>query len=861
MRPRNTAALGLAALWAVLAASCGGGGGGSIAAPQSLSYSGLPSALSTCQALAERTPTVAGGAPERFEVSPPLPEGLVLDPASGALRGSALAAAPQTAYTITASNSGGAASTVVEFEVRASTPSGPDYGGSSVPLAIGVDARLAPQLASGLASQWELVAGALPLGVELDADTGELRGVAAATELDTLRSVTVRASDCLGAFADVEFVLQVTWPVAQTAVVINEDEPVLSTYLVQSGTGSLAAFEHSLGDDTAASEVCALDDGRCVVIAEGDFASVRSYLRDEQGRWVPSGSHAPTGASPAIGLATRGDHLYALTAEPRLLAWRIDSATGAFESVGEETELPREPTALALHPSGRFAFVAGAFDADLAVVTLDPSGGLPSAGPRLEAAGALASLAVSRDGAFLLGADLAAGVRVYSIHPASGALAEVAGSPTATGSGAGALWLHPRADLVVAARSFEGFLDGFALTQGGALLALPSSPFALERAASRLCGAPDGEALFAAIQSDGWLAFGVDETSGLRPLRSPRTLARVGARSLALVPGSKPLRRVGRELFLAGSAQPLTCSIKSDGKLVPVAAVESAGAPTTWVEPHPWLPLAYVGRAGADASIADVLDDGTLVERGPASGGVTSGGLRIDPSGRFGYEWTTQPSVALRARSIGSDGALSDAGELSLEGAPTALVFHPSGEFVYVAHSDSIATFAIDWASGALVEWGELILGDTPAALAVDPSGTLLAALSFDGATVSLYALDALTGLPSALPAGPVALGGTALALAFDAYGEHLVCSGGAGARLNAWSVDRTSGSLSLRFTTPGSDPVAFCAAPDGRNYYAALAQGTVANYVWSESLGFTFVENIDVGATVGALALRSVAR
>jgi 6-phosphogluconolactonase (cycloisomerase 2 family) len=843
-------------------ASCGGGGGGGGAvAPQSLAYSGVPGALSTCEELGERAPTLQGGAPARFEVAPALPEGLELDPTSGVLRGSAVASAPRTAYTITASNSGGAASTVVEFEVRASDPSTPDYGGAALPLAVGVEARIVPQLSSGFATQWDLVAGALPLGIELDAASGELRGVATAAELDTTRPVTIRASDCLGAFADVQLALHVNWPVAHTALILNEDEPVLSTYLVDSAAGSLAPNEHSLGDDTAASELCALDDGRCVVIAEGDFALVRSYLRDTNGRWAPSIHFAATGATPAIALATDADRLYALTTEPRFLAWRVDSATGAFESLGEVTDLPREPAALALHPSGRFAFVSGAFDADLAVVALDSSGGAPSAGPRLEGAGALSALAVSRDGAFLLGADLAAGVRVYSIHPASGALAEVAGSPTPTGSGASSLWLHPRADVVVAARSFEGFLDVFTLTQGGALLAAGGSPLALERVATRLSGTPDGEALFAAIQGYGWLALQVHASPGLTALRVPRTVARVGARALAVVPGSKPLRRVGRELFLAGSAQPLTCSIKSDGKLVPVAAAESVGSPTTWVEPHPWLPLAYVGRADAEPSIADVLDDGSLVERGTASVGIGSSGLRIDPSGRFGYDWVTTPSAMLRARSVNPDGTLSDAGELELSSAPSSLAFHPSGEYVYVAHSGAIATFAIDWASGALVEWGELILGDTPAALVVDPSGTLLAALASDGTTLSLYSLDALTGLPSALPAGPIALGGVGLALAFDAYGEHLVLSGGAGARLSAWSVDRASGSISLRFATPGSLPVAFCAGPDGRNYYAALAQGIVANYVWSDALGFTFVESINVGASVGGIALRTVTR
>ena len=56
-------------------------------------------------------PTLTGVTASQYAVTPALPAGLVLDPSTGGLSGKALAAAPQSTYTVTASDHGYSGST------------------------------------------------------------------------------------------------------------------------------------------------------------------------------------------------------------------------------------------------------------------------------------------------------------------------------------------------------------------------------------------------------------------------------------------------------------------------------------------------------------------------------------------------------------------------------------------------------------------------------------------------------------------------------------------------------------------------------------------------------------------------------
>ena len=831
----------------------GGGGGGGGTPPQSLSYPGLASAPRTCTERSELVPSIAGGAPTGYSVSPALPSGLQLDAATGVLRGTPQQSAPERVYTITASNAAGSASTQLTFEVLDVVLAGLDYGEAVQQLAIGVHAQLAPQLASGRAATFELAAGSLPDGVSLDSTSGVLSGVPAASVLAQPFAATIRARDCRDAWIDTELTFDIGRPQARAAIVLNDGEPILSTYMPAS-SGALVAFEHALGDDTAASEVLASADGRVLFLAEGDRAAVGTLLRGADGRWLASGHVASTGSAAAIALAASGARLCALTAEPRLLVWNVDPASGALSLAGETLDLPSEPAALALDPTGRFAFVAGAHDAELATLSIDPVDGTPSPVTRLGGVGALASLSVAHRGDYLIGADLTGGVRVFAIQPQSGALSAVAGAPVATGSGAGVVWAHPHADLVVSARSFEGFLDVFTLGANGSLLSVSSSPYSIERAATRLCATPDGARVYALVEHLGWLAVDLAGNGTLAPSAAPYCAPRGSARTMAIVPGARADVRVARELFAAGASQPRVFGVEADGTLVPKPLDESFASVVTRIEPHPWMPVAYLTRAAEPPQVADILADGTLALRDtqlPSSG---SSGLWIDPSGRFAYEVREGAGALLRTWGVQADGSLAPSGELPLPDGPLSLAFHPSGEFVHVACTGgaSLETYAIDWATGELVAWSTTLFGSTPRALAIDASGTLLAALDDTGSSVHIFAL-APSGVPYLLPGGFLPLAG-ATTLHFTPDSDRLLIGGAHGALLSAFSVDRTSGALSAFGVVPGPAPLATVLGSDGCTLYASLPGGIVER-IDCDTLAR--MDSTPLGVNATALSLR----
>jgi glucose/arabinose dehydrogenase len=104
----------------------GPGWGLSGAPPASLAY---PSAEILARAgalLAPRSAGVTGGHPAEFafSVDPPLPAGLSLDPATGAISGTPGAEGPAADHTVTVSNLHGSAEAVVRIEVSPALPAG-----------------------------------------------------------------------------------------------------------------------------------------------------------------------------------------------------------------------------------------------------------------------------------------------------------------------------------------------------------------------------------------------------------------------------------------------------------------------------------------------------------------------------------------------------------------------------------------------------------------------------------------------------------------------------------------------------------------------------------------------------------------
>ena len=126
--------LGASLLTLLTLAACGGGGGGgsddptpptppTLEAPSNLAYAGSPGLFRAAEAVADMTPTSAGGTPTLYEVSPALPAGLSLDPTTGVISGTPTTPAAGSPFVVTASNTAGSTTANVTLAIGAALPS------------------------------------------------------------------------------------------------------------------------------------------------------------------------------------------------------------------------------------------------------------------------------------------------------------------------------------------------------------------------------------------------------------------------------------------------------------------------------------------------------------------------------------------------------------------------------------------------------------------------------------------------------------------------------------------------------------------------------------------------------------------
>lgn len=134
------------ASWTVTATNSGGSTTATVymtvndVAPASLLYGGVPYAFTRLLAISAKTPSVSGGPVVSYSVSPALPAGLSLNTATGVLSGTPTAASAAAPYTVTATNSGGAATFTLSLAVTDATPlitvPAAVYSGQKAPLTL-----------------------------------------------------------------------------------------------------------------------------------------------------------------------------------------------------------------------------------------------------------------------------------------------------------------------------------------------------------------------------------------------------------------------------------------------------------------------------------------------------------------------------------------------------------------------------------------------------------------------------------------------------------------------------------------------------------------------------------------------------
>ena len=189
-------ALAVAATYTVTATNSGGSGsvGVNITVKDqvpAITYSSNPAVYVNGTAITANTPTNTGGAAISYSVSPALPAGLVLSTSSGVITGTPTVISGATAYTVTATNTGGSSTVSVNITVNDVLanfyyPTNPGIYTMGSPIA-----NNDPVNTAGTPISYA-VSPALPAGLLLNTTTGRISGTP--TALSSAASYTVTAS-------------------------------------------------------------------------------------------------------------------------------------------------------------------------------------------------------------------------------------------------------------------------------------------------------------------------------------------------------------------------------------------------------------------------------------------------------------------------------------------------------------------------------------------------------------------------------------------------------------------------------------------------------------------------------------------
>lgn len=153
----------------------------------------FPSNLNRTIALGEILPTVTGGKPDNFSISPTLPDGLVFDINTGKISGTPSANKVATTYTITANNTAGSRTATINFAVTEIPPSSLTYAMASNVLQKDIAVNLNPTVTGGTTAVVYAISPALPAGLNFSTSTGVISGTP--TTITAQKSYTITISN------------------------------------------------------------------------------------------------------------------------------------------------------------------------------------------------------------------------------------------------------------------------------------------------------------------------------------------------------------------------------------------------------------------------------------------------------------------------------------------------------------------------------------------------------------------------------------------------------------------------------------------------------------------------------------------
>ena len=360
----------------------------SVIAPESLGYPDSSVVYVTNQQIIPSAPITTGGEITQYSVSPALPAGLSLDPQTGVITGTPTAVTAAAVYTITGSNSVDSvqASLTIEVQTQVVAPSSLSYSDAAPVYIVGQPiVNNEPQSSGGEITQFS-VSPALPAGLSINEQTGDITGTPTAAGASTVYTVT--GSNSAGSVT--------------AQVTIDVDTAVIGEWLPADALNQ-RRYEHT---------ATLLPDGRVLVAgggnASGTLASAELY-DPATDTWTLTGSMTTARRFHTATLLPNGKVLVAGGFNPKLLssAELYDPASGTWSPTGTMTTA-REGQSAVLLANGKVLVTAGGSPTS---ELYDPGSGTWSASGTMSQAHAGATVSLLPDGQVLIAGGYSGGLR------------------------------------------------------------------------------------------------------------------------------------------------------------------------------------------------------------------------------------------------------------------------------------------------------------------------------------------------------------------------------------------------------------------------------------------------------------------
>lgn len=198
-------------------------------------------------------------------------------------------------------------------------------------------------------------------------------------------------------------------------------------------------------------------------------------------------------------------------------AFRVNTNTGSLSQVlGSPYPTGVSPTAIRVHPMGKFAYVSNAGEDTISLYTIGSTGALTEVTPRAVTGDQPSDLLIDPSGKFLFTVNSAGNtVSSFTIDGKSGALSAVGPAIQTAGFTPIRGALTPSGKFLYVANSNSATVSGFAVDGSGALAPVPNSPARVGNGPNWIAIDPGEKFLYVANLQDGTFSgFMIDGTTG-----------------------------------------------------------------------------------------------------------------------------------------------------------------------------------------------------------------------------------------------------------------------------------------------------------------------------------------------------------